>query len=625
MASSVDEKDASGELAVSATFSSSVKSSSPAASSSSAASSSASSSLSTPTDDIILVKDDGTTGRNKGRKLIAGRAYNPGELVVETLPFVSVLHPNEVNTRCSFCFLVESASSFPAVALKRCSKCQAVKYCSIACQKQDFFNHKVECSAYTSLLLTLPDTVRMSILVSCRILRKHVLAKGDQHKLVRKEIEFVQQHRRLHKVEIGSQSGDCPSGSDSMLCQPVLAASSPLDIGVFDLQTNFDQLDNDTVKHYATIAHMADQANLVPPKISVEEMVMVQGQNDTNNFTIYDDNLNSIGTGVYPKGALLNHSCHPNCVLSYSPISRIQNIRCLRRIEPGDELTHMYIDVVASTEHRQRQLEEVYRFVCKCLRCDPSVSSFSSASSSSSFSSSSGEGTPSRSGGIVATPWVTLLPFPGVPDIFPVLDGYLNGDAKGLPLPNDALIQLAEAEYFHQLGRNSDDEEIADLLKQNKDDIRSDEAPSSDIAALRILQARKGYLSKAKDIRSRFVHPLGSCMLQSHSALLDVSLDLNDIASAFLHSLEIIAYYKCVLDSNHPLLGLQLYTVADIAQRLKTENRFPSEKVGNLTWMDIIKVREEALGILTVTHGKSNPLVLDLLAAIQEMQPYASE
>ena len=36
-----------------------------------------------------------------------------------------------------------------------------------------------------------------------------------------------------------------------------------------------------------------------------------------NNFAIVDDVMSAAGAGVYPAGALLNHSCAPNCVLVY--------------------------------------------------------------------------------------------------------------------------------------------------------------------------------------------------------------------------------------------------------------------------------------------------------------------
>jgi hypothetical protein len=36
-----------------------------------------------------------------------------------------------------------------------------------------------------------------------------------------------------------------------------------------------------------------------------------------NNHTICDEELRPIGVGLYPLGALINHSCTPNCAQSF--------------------------------------------------------------------------------------------------------------------------------------------------------------------------------------------------------------------------------------------------------------------------------------------------------------------
>ena len=39
-----------------------------------------------------------------------------------------------------------------------------------------------------------------------------------------------------------------------------------------------------------------------------------------------------LGAGIYPAGALLNHSCDGNCVMQYSEPGHVQNVRCLRDV-----------------------------------------------------------------------------------------------------------------------------------------------------------------------------------------------------------------------------------------------------------------------------------------------------
>ena len=72
---------------------------------------------------------------------------------------------------------------------------------------------------------------------------------------------------------------------------------------------------------------------------------------------------------MYPIGALLNHSCTANCVVSYDPVSHAQVIRCLRDVEAGEELTHMYLDAAATSAERRAALKAHYFFDCDCAAC----------------------------------------------------------------------------------------------------------------------------------------------------------------------------------------------------------------------------------------------------------------
>jgi hypothetical protein len=76
-----------------------------------------------------------------------------------------------------------------------------------------------------------------------------------------------------------------------------------------------------------------------------------------NNFGITDQLQTVIGGGVYPVGAILNHSCAPNCILTYSGSKQI--IRTLRDIEAGEELTHSYVDLCLPTPERRQSLTQL--------------------------------------------------------------------------------------------------------------------------------------------------------------------------------------------------------------------------------------------------------------------------
>eukprot|EP00979_Chaetoceros_neogracilis_P017206 scaffold10190_cov294-Chaetoceros_neogracile.AAC.6 len=76
-----------------------------------------------------------------------------------------------------------------------------------------------------------------------------------------------------------------------------------------------------------------------------------------------------IGHGVFPTGAKLNHSCDPNCILTYQGDKQI--IRTISKsVKEGRELFHSYTDICQPTQIRRDHLQNIYGFVCHCNRCE---------------------------------------------------------------------------------------------------------------------------------------------------------------------------------------------------------------------------------------------------------------
>ena len=68
----------------------------------------------------------------------------------------------------------------------------------------------------------------------------------------------------------------------------------------------------------------------------------------------------SAGVGLFPTGALINHSCTPNAMQSF----RQQQVtfKALQPIVPGAEITISYIELAATHAERRQQLSEQYYF-----------------------------------------------------------------------------------------------------------------------------------------------------------------------------------------------------------------------------------------------------------------------
>ncbi|XP_039281225.1 SET domain-containing protein SmydA-8 [Nilaparvata lugens] len=75
--------------------------------------------------------------------------------------------------------------------------------------------------------------------------------------------------------------------------------------------------------------------------------------------------------GLYPLGALMNHSCWPNTTHSYDTQCHMQ-MMAATLIKQGDELSTSYVSQLWDTASRRHMLAKTKQFACRCDRCkDP--------------------------------------------------------------------------------------------------------------------------------------------------------------------------------------------------------------------------------------------------------------
>ena len=83
---------------------------------------------------------------------------------------------------------------------------------------------------------------------------------------------------------------------------------------------------------------------------------------------------NTFTDGVYLKMSRFNHSCHPNAeIFGNQDTNNSTDLRALRKIKQGEEITICYIDEdksVWSREERRAEMKTFYNFDCKCVGCD---------------------------------------------------------------------------------------------------------------------------------------------------------------------------------------------------------------------------------------------------------------
>ncbi|XP_043551361.1 histone-lysine N-methyltransferase SMYD3 isoform X1 [Chiloscyllium plagiosum] len=255
---------------------------------------------------------------HRGEGLKANRAIVPGQLLYSASPYTYIPSKKAMGSVCEHCLSREGS-------LLRCSQCKMARYCSTVCQKLAWLDHKRECKCLRSIYPKVPT---------------------DMTRLVA---------RIIFKLLTGLP---CPS-------EELYSVS--------DLQSNIKEMSEEMKGGLGQLTAMLQfyikeeipSVSQLPPGLSLLHLF---GQVTCNCFTISDGEMQEIGVGLYPSMSLLNHSCDPNCVIVFD--RKQLQLHAIRQIQADEELTISYIDVMATSPERRRQLETQYCFTCDCVRCE---------------------------------------------------------------------------------------------------------------------------------------------------------------------------------------------------------------------------------------------------------------
>ncbi|XP_068088168.1 histone-lysine N-methyltransferase SMYD3 isoform X2 [Hyperolius riggenbachi] len=254
----------------------------------------------------------------KGNGLRATRDLTVSEMVISTEPFVyTACHGKTRGATCHYCLRRSKK-------LQRCSQCKFAQYCNSVCQRNAWKDHKRECRCLKSVYPNIPtDSVRLISRIIFKLLENPACSSGELY-----SIHDLQSHVQELREEMKEGLGH-------------LAA---------------------TLEQYLK-TEIQDSTQL-PPGFHIFEYF---SKVTCNSFTISDGELQDVGVGLYPSMSLLNHSCDPNCVIVFE--GTCLQLRTVKKITKGQEMTISYIDVKMPTHQRQAQLNRQYCFSCDCHRC----------------------------------------------------------------------------------------------------------------------------------------------------------------------------------------------------------------------------------------------------------------
>ncbi|PIA17217.1 hypothetical protein COEREDRAFT_80574 [Coemansia reversa NRRL 1564] len=139
------------------------------------------------------------------------------------------------------------------------------------------------------------------------------------------------------------------------------------------LVSHRDQHPPYVLRQYAEVASVlsANAKTIGLQPIDEDATVTMLCRAGCNNFmapVIEDNVLCTSGVVCSPLLSLLfNHSCRPNCAISFN--NGCLSLRAIDNIEIGQELTISYVDTMLPRSERRERLENVYFFTCTCSKC----------------------------------------------------------------------------------------------------------------------------------------------------------------------------------------------------------------------------------------------------------------
>ncbi|KAG8035770.1 hypothetical protein G9C98_001426 [Cotesia typhae] len=194
-----------------------------------------------------------------------------------------------------------------------CRSCSSILYCSRECWMKSWSYHKFECSGYQSEIW--------------------------------KQIGIA--HLALKSLLISVEMDDVTRFND-----------------VEELVTNIDKLNSEDLIMYSVLianGHAITRLNLTTAV----------------GADVFEEQQQRIAVGIYPSASMMNHSCDPTILTTFSNDYLI--VKAIKDVVSGEEVFNCYGPYFRRMpfEERQKALKDQYRFDCKCKPCtDPDLKQF---------------------------------------------------------------------------------------------------------------------------------------------------------------------------------------------------------------------------------------------------------
>jgi len=148
----------------------------------------------------------------------------------------------------------------------------------------------------------------------------------------------------------------------SIACGELIVAETPVLAFSSDDTAAYRQEQFDVLPRHQQDAVMGLHDNFA----ATNAKATLEGIIRTNSYSCDNGSFDVV---VCPTISRFNHSCAPNCELSWDDELNEEHVYAATAIEPGEELCTYFVDVVAPAVDRQWDVWQHQGFECRCLLC----------------------------------------------------------------------------------------------------------------------------------------------------------------------------------------------------------------------------------------------------------------
>ena len=251
-------------------------------------------------------------------------------------PWVAIVTRAKQSSCCPGCFQPGRAPD-PDID---CHHCGLVSYCSWACRARDDL-HQHECRHLSEAgQLPARDEVRVMVRAVGKLLDTGAEGAGPDHLL-----------------EGGGAGDPVPGRKDLRRFSELLSHKE-------------DFLRSKEKTEDIKLLYEETEEFLGPEMPTFKTFLEVLGRLYINGFEICDSQMETYGWGVYLGPSVLDHSCQPNCQVTFS--GKRLTVSTLQKISSLGEARISYLNPKLPTQLRQQKLLDNYYFTCICPKCSHS-------------------------------------------------------------------------------------------------------------------------------------------------------------------------------------------------------------------------------------------------------------